>query len=96
MCKDAWRDCSAGAARYRRRGDRIATFFAALHMSAFDPKRTLPSPLPLRCTTSLPNVGGTKLGHLRWELFRFFEVRNPWGFLRKPGHAKDRRYLFEA
>ena len=40
-------------------------------MSAENPKTDIPFSLPLRCTTSLPNVGGTKLGHLRWELFRF-------------------------
>ena len=34
------RPCAADAARPRRRGDRIATHFAAVHLSAFGTKRT--------------------------------------------------------
>src|SRR5215469_101888 len=55
----------------------------------------IPFSLLLRCTRSLPNVGGTKLGHWRWDLFRFLRCAI-LGLLKVPGHAKDRRYLFEA
>src|SRR5262249_19864465 len=70
------------------------TLIGGAPMSAYDPKRTLFSPLPLRCTTSLPNIGGTKLGHLRWWLLRFLRCAI-LGLLKVPGHAKDRRYLFD-
>src|SRR6516162_2900785 len=57
-------------------------------MSADNPKRTLPSPSPLRCTTSLPNIGGTKLDHRCGPIFEL-NPQDSW-----PCHGPARSQLY--